>query len=147
MSEITAEPEAPGPNPSPGEPDFIQEVHNVWAVYENPEGDTPLAEHARPQDWGDPRWHYEKFRLEWQHTTADGEVARYINHAHCWTEIRLELYQYPEHFASLIVQIMYPGSHPKLCGREYLEENDFWEEEWGKQPPYFDEESTELSAF
>lgn len=116
----------------------IIEVHNVWAVYGLHEDgtpvDQPIAEPARPQDWGDPRWHYERFRFEWQ-----TKSKHYINHAHCWTDIK-ELTQdqsYPHLFASLIVTILMPGTPEELCGKDYLAEDDFWSTEWGDVPEIY----------
>lgn len=117
----------------------IVEVHNVWTIYGlNSDGtpsDVPIAQMGRPQDWGDSeRWHYERFRFDWI-----TEEVHYINHAHCWTDLQLnERGEYPMLFAQLIVQIAMPGTNPKLCSREYLGEDDFWNEEWGELPPYFD---------
>lgn len=112
------------------------EVHNCWAVYgvnkDGSEAKQPIAQFSRPQDWGDPRWHYERFRFEWTHNNK-----HYINHAHCWTDIKRELFEYPQLFAQLIVQILMPGAKEQFCGREYLAEDDFWLDEWGPMPPYY----------
>ena len=32
-----------------------------------------------------------------------------------------------------------PGANPKLCSMDYLDEDDFWSEEWGEMPPYYEE--------
>lgn len=114
----------------------IIEVHNCWTVYgTDPDGsevEQPIAQFSRPQDWGDPRWHYERFRFEWRH----GDKY-YINHAHCWTDIKRELFEYRQLFAQLIVQILMPGAKEQFCGREYLKEDDFWIDDWGPMPPYY----------
>lgn len=116
------------------------EVHNVWAIHGmNPDGteaDQPIAMYDRPQDWGDPRWSYHRFRFDW--ITAD---CHYINHCHCWTDYKYDQPAlYPRLFASLIVQILMPGSEPELCGRDFLQEDDFWSSEWGERPPTFEGE-------
>ncbi|BAY34193.1 hypothetical protein NIES2107_60980 [Nostoc carneum NIES-2107] len=113
------------------------EVHNAVAIYGvNEDGtlaNTPIAEFARPQDWGDKeRWHYEFFRLEW-HT--DKEL--FINNCHCWTDIKNPETGYAQLFAPGICMILIPGNKPQLCGRDYLDEDDFWSEEWGEMPPYY----------
>lgn len=43
-------------------------------------------------------------------------------------------------FAPLIVQIAMPGADPRLCAKEYLHEDDFWNKAWGEMPPYALEE-------
>lgn len=112
----------------------IIEVHNVWTIYASDSDNPPIAQMSRPQDWGNKeRWHYERFYFEWIL-----ETTRYINHAHCWTDIKVERGEHPMLFASLIVQIAMPGANFKLCGMDYLDEDDFWSEQWGEMPPYFD---------
>lgn len=113
------------------------EVHNVWAIHGlNPDGteaEQKLAMHDRPQDWGHPRWAYFRFRFEW--TLRE---THYINHAHCWTDLTLEEWRYPVLFSSLIVQILQPGEYEQFCDRSHLKEDDFWSEDWGPRPPFFD---------
>lgn len=110
----------------------IVEVHNAWTVYGlDEDGKKPFATFSRPQDWGDrSRWHYEKFRFEW---VTEGK--HYINHVHCWTDIKEPKQGYPALFAPLIVQILMPSRDPRLCGQSYLDEEDFWDEAWGEMPP------------
>lgn len=117
------------------------EVHNAYSIYtlneDGSEADPALLVYFRPQDWGNPqKWHYEYFRLEW--TT---ESEHYINHAHCWTDLKLPRHEYPQLFAQCITQIMMPGSKAELCGQTCLGMDDFWSDDWGPLPPYFDEES------
>lgn len=118
------------------------EVHNVWAIYGlNPDGtesEQKLAMHARPQEWGDPRWSYHRYRFEWE---LDG--TRYVNHFHGWTDLKREPHEYPVLFAPLLVQVLMPGSQPELCGRDYLGEEDFWDRGWGKLPPVFESSEPE----
>ena len=116
----------------------IVEVHNVYTIYGvNPDGteaQEPFAQMSRPQDWGNfERWHYERFCFEWIQ-----ETMRYINNAHCWTDLKLERYKYPSLFAPLVVQIFMPGANPKLCAMDYLDEDDFWSDDWGEMHPYFE---------
>lgn len=112
------------------------EVHNVWTVYgvneDGSEAAEPFAQASRPQDWGDPHWSYHRFRFDWHR-----EDGHYINHVHCWTDLKRESHQYPELFASLIVMILMPGRPPQLCGREFLDEEDFWDSAWGPEPPVY----------
>ena len=112
----------------------IVEVHNVWTIYNSNSDAPPIAQMSRPQDWGDSvRWHYERFCFEWIQ-----ETTRYINNAHCWTDLKLERHKYPMLFASCVVQIFMPGECFQLCGMDYLDKDDFWNQEWGHKPPYFD---------
>lgn len=85
------------------------EVHNVWTIYGRNSSETnpPLACFERPQDWGHDRWTYHRFRFNW---ILDD--THYINHAHCWTDLKLEKHEYPPLFAPLITQIMQPGRPP-----------------------------------
>lgn len=113
----------------------VIDVHNVWTIHglnaDGSKADQPLATMSRPQDWGDPRWHYEQFRFEWVHAGT-----RYINNFHGWTDLERDTWQYPLLFASLLVQVLMPGTDPRLCGRDYLAEEDFWESAWGDPPPF-----------
>lgn len=120
-------------------PQNTVEVHNVWTIYGVDEDGKPsvqpFAEHSRPQDWGDQkRWSLHRYRYE---TEMDGK--RYINNLYGWTDLPLEPHQYAERFASLLVIVLMPGSTPELCGREYLHEDDFWDDAWGAPPPFYDE--------
>jgi hypothetical protein len=118
----------------------IVEVHNAWTIYgteaNGKEARQPLAMHGRVQAWGDPRWFYHRFDFVWL-SAPDGK--QYINHAHCWTDLKREPGEYANLFAPLIAQILMPGTPPELCGRDYLHEDDFWQEEWGPQPPFYDD--------
>lgn len=116
----------------------VTEVHNVWTIYgqeaDGSESTNPLAMMSRPQDWGDPRWHYERFRFEW---VLDGD-HRYISNFHGWTDLVREAWQYPQLFAALLVQIAMPGQPAELCGRTHLDEDDVWDDAWGPQPPDYE---------
>ncbi|MEH2377280.1 hypothetical protein [Nostoc sp.] len=97
------------------------------------EVERPFAEFSRPQTWGDKeQWHYEFFRLEW---VRDG--YKYINNCHCYTDIKNPECDYATLFAQCVATILYPGRPPELCGREFLDEDDFWTEKWGEMPPYY----------
>lgn len=129
------------PAMSQSEPEII-EVHQAWTIYgmnsDGTEAEQKIVElGTRPQDWGDPRWHYERYRFEWL-TAPDGK--QYIHHAHCWTDLKREPHDYAALFASLIIMFSWPGRPEQLCGRDYLREEDFWEEAWGEMPPIFQEE-------
>jgi hypothetical protein len=119
----------------------IVEVHNAWSIYgldkDGAVAEKPLAMLGRPQDWGDSkRWTYHRVKFEW-HTAPDGK--HYINNCHCWTDLKLESpAKYLELFAPLIVHILMPGEPAELCGRDFLEEEDFWSKRWGQQPPVYD---------
>lgn len=119
------------------------EVHNVWTLYYlNPDGsqaEQPLAcAGQRPQDWGDrERWTYHRFRFEWQ-TAPDSRAQHWINNFHGWTDLKLEPSEYPNLFAPVMSQILWPGTVWQLCGNQFLHEDDFWRESWGPMPPYYD---------
>lgn len=82
----------------------IVEVHNVWTICDSNSDKPPIAQMSRPQDWGNKsRWHYERFCFEWIQ-----ERTRYINHVHCWTDIKgLQRGEYPMLFATCIEQNCY----------------------------------------
>ncbi len=116
----------------------VIEVHNAYTIQEVEEVRTGAKEQflqfSRPQDWGNPRWHYEQFKFEWIRSDK-----HYINHAYCWTDLPEPEQGYPSLFGEIIaVYIMMPGSRAEECGRSHLKEDDFWDEEWGEMPPYFD---------
>src|SRR5262245_193511 len=115
-------------------------VHNAWTIYgldsDGTEASRPFAQWGRPQDWGDPRWYYHRYIFSWE-TSPDGIV--YVNHCHCWTDLRRETGEYAELFAPFVTQILMPGSAAELCGRDYLGAEDFWQRAWGKRPPIYEE--------
>src|ERR687888_1492509 len=102
---------AAGAGVSPGgagmTPEKVNEVHNVWTVYGLDERGEPadkiIAEKHRPQDWGHPRWTYQRYKFAW---VWGG--TRWVNHAHCWTDRILDPGAYAALFASLIVQMLHP---------------------------------------
>lgn len=115
------------------------EVHNVWTILGGiPDGsrhEEPMCWMGRPQDWGNPRWHYDLVRFE-----AVIEGKTYVNHCHCWTDLRFDTpTEYFQLFSELIVSISLPGTPVQLCGRDYLAEDDFWNERLdGPLPPIWD---------
>lgn len=117
------------------------EVHNCWTIYgldeDGGEAEQPLACLGRPQDWGDPKYTYHRFRFDWL-TAQDGIL--YKSHVHCWTDLKRTPDEFRGLFASLIVQLLMPGLPAELCGRDYLHEEDFWDEAWGEQPPAYEGE-------
>jgi len=115
-------------------------VHNAWCVCgvdeDGKEVETPLATLGRPQDWGDPRWHYNRFRFDWMLPEA-----HYINHVHIWTDLKRLASEYPQMLSGLIASILIPGLPPELAGREMLDVDDLWCKEWGPTPPVWDGEA------
>lgn len=113
----------------------LKTVNNCWTIWEEMlEDGHRLATMGRPQDWGNPRWMYRVYILE-----AQG----YRNIVHCWTDAPLNEYQHLERFAGVICQIMLPGWEVERSTREFMHEDDFWMDEWGKMPPYFQETNWE----
>lgn len=114
-------------------------LYQVWAIYMDglEAGDTPMAEYKRPQDWGDPRWQYAVYTLE----TAD-----YRNIVHCWVDVKMEAHEHLKLFSSLISTILLPGSDPRLCGKTLLHPDDFWETDWGMQPPLLEDDDNSLTV-
>lgn len=113
-------------------------ITNCWAIYRDETMPDGFAEFHRPQDWGDPRWMYRVYVLE-----AQG----YRNTVHCWLEgPTAQEYEHLKMFAGLLTTILQPGSIPELSGRDYLAEDDFWEEAWGAMPPTFEEEDEDFEV-
>ena len=112
----------------------ITQVHNVFTLYESSKPGEPslLSVSSRPQDWGDPSWHYEFIKLEWKHFNT-----LYIQNAHVWTTTKMAAPEILGKMGGAIGMIMQPGKKPELCDRSHLDEDDFWCEEWGEMPPYY----------
>lgn len=105
----------------------LKKVTNVWAIYTD--GDNGFAELKRPQDWGDPKWMYRKYIF-----TA--EKLGYESHVHCWLDHQVREHEHAETFASLIVQILLPGTPENLCTNQFMDDEDFWHKSWGEMPPF-----------
>jgi hypothetical protein len=115
--------------------DMPQRHYNCWTIWT--EGTKqPFAQIGRPQDWGAPNWMYRVYYFQ------DNE---HLNEVHCWLNATVQEHEHAELFSSLIVQILYPGTPRELCGKEFLDEDDFWDEAWGEAPPFYnpDEEDEE----
>ena len=104
---------------------------NAWELY-------PTENQAflgRPQDWGN--------KTKWTHLAVTLQAGEYTNHVHIW-------YQKPdasqheilEAASALICTILLPGLCPELCGDNFLDEDDFWDEDWGAPPEFFNEEDS-----
>lgn len=117
-----------------------QVVATAWTIYAAgvKEGDSPLACLGRPQDWGHPRWHYQRYVFEgWG----------YRNECHCWIDVALDDEDHANIFAPLFIQVTFPGLRPELCGKDYLDQDDFWQDAWGPPPPYLDEDDDQPSEW
>ncbi len=112
----------------------IVEVHNAYALYQSEDEREGMIQTSRPQDWANKsQWAYERFKFEW----LDKE-KHYINNAYCWyNPSDLEKWEVPRTFAGAIAMILMPGSEEKLCGNCYLDEEDFWCDDWGVKPPVY----------
>lgn len=101
-----------------------------------------LSVSSRPQDWGDPAWnyHFVKLQAKWNDTI-------YINNCHLWTTKTYDLHELIGTFGTAIGMILQPGKPPEICDRSHLQEDDFWDKEWGEMPPYFDLNECDLEEF
>lgn len=109
------------------------EIHNVFTLYELDEEknivEEPVLSFFRPQDWGNKeRWHYYYCKLE---------VGKYICHCHLWQEKERSIYEACRHIGQYLFMFLQPGTPAQLCGRDCLDEDDFWLKEWGEQPEYY----------
>ena len=122
----------------------IVNVHNVYTLYSDAdsEGNKLLSVSSRPQDWGDPRWHYHFVKLEINYSETI-----YINNAHLWTTEELDIPQLTGTFGQALGMIMQPGRPHEICDRSHLYEDDFWCDEWGEMPPYYMGSSTDDEYF
>jgi hypothetical protein len=114
------------------------EVHNVYTLYElNEDGSTAeqkLVCFNRPQDWGDPRWHYHRCK-----TKFESNGTCYINHCHLWQEVERNPVEAFQAIAPYLFMVLQPGTKPELCSKDFMEPEDFWLESWGKMPPVFED--------
>ncbi|PSB25275.1 hypothetical protein [Chlorogloea sp. CCALA 695] len=114
------------------------EVHNIYTLYEievdGTEVETPILGFSRPQDWGDSsRWHYHQCRVQFSY---GGTV--YINNCHLWQNVERNSVEAFQCIASYLFMVMMPGRIEQLAGKEFLDEDDFWDEAWGEIPPYYE---------
>lgn len=107
------------------------EVHNIYTLYEDGE-ESLLSISFRPQDWGHPRWHYHFCKIE---VIINGQ--NYINHCHVWQEVERSTVDAFQKISPALFLIGMLGITPELCGRSHLSEEDFWCDEWGQMPPYY----------
>ncbi len=107
----------------------LKPVNNCWTLYtEGLKGDL-YAEIGRPQDWGHPRWMYRVYVLE-----AQG----YRNTVHCWLDQQVKEHEHLGMFSKLITTITRPGTPVEVSGRDFLKEDDLWDEKWGAMPPHYE---------
>lgn len=110
----------------------LKPATNCWTIYTSDDPNQPhLAEIGRPQDWGDPKWMYRVYVIE---------AMGYRNTVHCWLDQQVQEYKHLEMFAGCVATILLPGWKPELSGRDFLAEDDFWEEAWGPMPEHYEEE-------
>lgn len=119
------------------------EVHNVYTLYElNPDGsasEQAALSFFRPQDWGDPkRWHYHQCRIEFE-----SNQVTYINNCHLWQEVERSGVEAFQVIASSLFMVLMPGEKQELSGNTHLDTDDFWCDDWGRTPPYYDESDDE----
>ena len=63
------------------------ELHNAWQVIlaDATEDTSGLIMFTRPQDWGDPKWHYKTVTVEME---IDGKTYR--NTTHIWCDVPMK---------------------------------------------------------
>ncbi len=120
----------------------IVEVHNVYTLYESEEGEADILSMYRSQDWGDPKWHYEFIKLEWKY-----KGILYIQNAHVWTTSSMTPPEILGRLGEYVGMIAQPGRAKELCDRSHLDEDDFWCEEWGEMPPYYQLPDSDIYYF
>lgn len=121
----------------PSQPETAAKIvlHNNFTIYQGRKGQA-IIECARPQDWGNKQRYV--YRTYYYEATIGGQV--YAHHCYCWTDAQdLEEWQYPAFFAPCVAQLLMPGTPEEERGQRYLGEEDFWNDDWGPRPPYFDE--------
>lgn len=118
-------------------------VHNVYTLQELDENGnpspTPLLSFFRPQDWGNSsRWHYHQCSIQF---TLDGTT--YINNCHLYQEIERNSIEAFQFVSEYLFMVALPGCKQELAAKSHLNEDDFWEKEWGDLPPYYEEPDEE----
>jgi hypothetical protein len=117
----------------------MKEIHNLYTLYELNDDGSILEElllcfGTRPEDWGDPRWHYHQCKIM---LTQKNE--QYILHCHLWQEVKRNTISAFKTIGTTFLSTYQPGEYPELCGRSHLSEDDYWSEDWGEKPPYYNE--------
>jgi len=105
-------------------------ITQVWTIVASkplPDG-TLWSEMRRPQDWGDPKWTHRVFAYV---------KDEYSQGVHCWVDVPMSETEMIELFRPLITQVFIPGTPVWLCGAEFMDEDDFWDEKWGDMPPFY----------
>jgi hypothetical protein len=117
----------------------VIDVHNVYTLFELDEYGNEVKEKflsitTRPQDWGNKdRWHYHTCTIRFEQNGT-----RYINHCHVWQEMERSTFEALEAISSALFHVYRPGTPIELCDRSHLHRDDFWIEEWGEMPPYYE---------
>jgi hypothetical protein len=120
-------------------PHAPREVHNIYTLYSDDESETALLSFEfRPQDWGDPRWQYRKTETS---LTINEQSYRHISHF--WIEQQMSDADFfnEDWVGKMMCTVLLPGCEKELCGRDFLDEEDFWNDEWGKMPPHHESEN------
>jgi hypothetical protein len=115
-----------------------REVHNLFTLYtEEGSEDAMLGFGGRPQDWGDPKWKYKTIQTS---VSIDGQAYKYT--AHFWFTLNLSDGEFLQQdwVRQMVFQPYLPGEEKELCGRDFLDTDDFWQEEWGVMPPHYEVE-------
>lgn len=120
-------------------------VHNVYTLQELSEdgtlSDNPLLIFFRPQDWGDAkRWHYHQCQVQF---SLSGTT--YINNCHIYQEVERNLVEACQAIAPYLFMAMMPGTPEQIAGKSHLTEDDFWSDEWGDLPPYYNPDEEDYS--
>jgi hypothetical protein len=112
-------------------------VHNIFTLYSDDEA-ALLAFGKRPQDWGEPNWKYKKVETR---VSIQGQAYKQV--AHFWfTENYSDAeFLQQDWVKQMIGSIYQPGASEELCGRDFLDEDDFWQEDWGKMPPHYEQDN------
>ena len=112
------------------------ERHNVYTLYglkeDGSEAVQPLLSLSRPPDWGDSYWNYRYYIFK-----QEIKERWMINHAHCWTNLEREDWEYAQLFSPFFTRFYASSKPPQICGRSYLAPNDNWQPNWGTKPPAF----------
>jgi hypothetical protein len=114
------------------------EVHNIFTLYSDEDDDNSdalLAFGSRPQDWGNPKWRYKKITASFSIDAQEYKQVCHFWFTEKWTDAE---FMQQDYVKQMVGSPYLPGSDKELCGREYLAEDDFWSDDWGKMPPHFE---------